>query len=167
MNSDSERQKVHFIHGLESSPQSRKARVLAEHFDALTPAMDTADFEGCVGLQARAIAARPPAVVIGSSFGGAVLAALAPRGLWDGPCLFLCQAAVVRGLPLALPTTAPVRIIHGLDDDVVAPADSRRLAEANPRSNVQLSMVEDDHALHTSTSNGQLIAWVRDLLPPS
>ena len=34
--------RVHFIHGLEGSPNGSKARLLARHFDAVTPAMDTA-----------------------------------------------------------------------------------------------------------------------------
>ena len=37
-------ERVLFIHGLEGSPQGAKARLFAEHFEASTPAMDTADF---------------------------------------------------------------------------------------------------------------------------
>jgi len=33
--------RVQFIHGLEGSPQGTKARVLSQHFETLTPAMDT------------------------------------------------------------------------------------------------------------------------------
>ena len=44
--------RVQFIHGLEGSPQGAKARFLAEHFEAITPAMDTSDFAACVALHA-------------------------------------------------------------------------------------------------------------------
>ena len=40
--------RVHFIHGLESSPQGEKARFFAAHFDAVTPSMDTRDLEGAI-----------------------------------------------------------------------------------------------------------------------
>ena len=36
--------RVLFVHGLMSSPGGRKARYLAERFDALTPKMETGDF---------------------------------------------------------------------------------------------------------------------------
>ena len=50
------RLRVQFIHGLEGSPQGTKARLLSRHFDTLTPAMDTSDFEACVAVQADALA---------------------------------------------------------------------------------------------------------------
>ena len=87
--------RVQFIHGLEGSPQGSKARVLAEHFDAITPAMDTKDFAGCVATQAEVIGSFRPDVLVGSSFGGAVAVALLMRGDWRGPTLLLAQAAFV------------------------------------------------------------------------
>ncbi|MBT6273840.1 MAG: hypothetical protein HOI95_06880 [Chromatiales bacterium] len=155
--------KVHFIHGLESSAHGNKARLFAEHFDALTPAMDTADFEGCVSLHAKGLVEWRPDVVVGSSFGGAVLCALIQRGLWDGRSLLLAQAGVRHGLGLALPSVAPIWIVHGSADDVVAPSDSARLAASNARPNVRLIEVDDDHALHRCTQDGTLLGWVKDL----
>lgn len=154
---------VHFIHGLEGSPQGNKARLLRSRFDADTPAMDTSDFEGCVALHAALLDERPADVLIGSSFGGAVAVALIQRGHWRGPTLLLAQAAVRRGLPLDLPTEAPVWIVHGTRDDIVSPRDSERLAAANSEREVRLIEVDDDHALHTSTNNGALVNWVRGL----
>ena len=156
--------KVHFVHGLESSPKGNKARLLAAHFDAHTPAMDTRDFENCVQLQAAELKMRPAQIVIGSSFGGAVLAALIQRGAWDGLALFLAQAAIRRGLDARLPTQAPVWIVHGIRDTVVNIEDSRRLVAANPGDNFRLIEVDDDHSLHASTDNGALLGWVRDLV---
>ncbi len=155
--------KVHFIHGLESSPKGNKARLFDAHFDAYTPAMDTSDFQSCVRLHAAELKARPAQIVIGSSFGGAVLAALIQRGDWPGPALFLAQAALRRGLDTRLPTQAPVWIVHGTRDTVVSVEDSRRLAAANPGGNFRLIEVDDDHSLHTSVDSGALIGWVTSL----
>ena len=113
------RLRVQFAHGLEGSPQGAKARVLAEHFDARTPAMDTADFEACVALHAETVRAFEPDVLVGSSFGGAVVAALLQRGLWRGPTLLLAQAAQRRGLPVRLPEGVPIWLVHATDDDIV------------------------------------------------
>jgi len=95
--------RVQFIHGLEGSPQGSKARLFAERFTAVTPAMDTGDFEACVALQAETITKFRPDVLVGSSFGGAVAVALLQRGLWRGPTLLLAQAALRHGLPAQLP----------------------------------------------------------------
>jgi predicted esterase len=154
---------VHFIHGLEGNPQGTKARVLAAHFDAQTPAMDTRDFEGCVALHAERIAARRPDVVVGSSFGGAVATALVQRGQWSGPTLLLAPASVARGLPLELPAAGPIWIVHGTRDEVVPLAHSRHLAAANEARGVRLIEVDDDHSLHSSTAGGALVEWVEDL----
>ena len=70
--------RVLFVHGLLSSPQGTKALYLAERFEARTPAMSVGDFVGCVSQQAAEIDSFKPDVVIGSSFGGAVVFALLP-----------------------------------------------------------------------------------------
>lgn len=158
--------RVHFIHGLEGSPSGGKARFLARHFDAATPAMDTSDFEGCVALHASLLSegGAPPHVLVGSSFGGAVAAALLQRGRWAGPTLLLAQAALLYGLPAALPPGVPVWLVHGSRDDVVPPEHSRRLAAAaGDPARVRLIEVDDDHSLHDSVENGALAEWVREL----
>ena len=157
--------RVHFIHGLEGSPSGSKARLLARHFDAVTPAMDTSDFEACVAQHAALLAdgGAGPNVLAGSSFGGAVAVALLQRGHWAGPTLLLAQAALLYGLPAELPAGVPVWIAHGSGDDVVPPEHSRRLAAAGDPALVRLIEVEDDHSLHASVANGSLVDWVRAL----
>ena len=156
--------RVHFIHGLEGSPSGSKARLLARHFDAVTPVMDTSDFEGCVAQHAELLTgAGGPDVLAGSSFGGAVAVALLQRGHWAGPTLLLAQAALFYGLPAELPAGAPIWIVHGSRDDVVPPEHSRRLAAAGDPAHVRLIEVEDDHSLHASTEDGSLAGWVRGL----
>ena len=156
--------RVHFIHGLEGSPNGSKARLLARHFDAVTPAMDTSDFEGCVAQHAALLrSGEGPDVLAGSSFGGAVAVALLQRGHWSGPTLLLAQAALFYGLPAKLPPGVPVWIAHGSGDDVVPPEHSRRLAAAGDPELVRLIEVDDDHSLHASVEDGSLVDWVRGL----
>jgi len=158
--------KVQFIHGLESGPQGVKARLLASTFDSNTPQMDTSNFEGCIAQHANLIQTDKPDVLVGSSFGGAVLVALLQRGLWDGPSLLLAQAALKRGLTTTLPKEVPIWIVHGTGDTVVDVEDSRRLAADNSRAEVNYLELDDDHSLHASTANGALLDWVRSLAAP-
>lgn len=155
--------RVQFAHGLESSARGTKARILAEHFDAVTPEMDTADFEACVAVHAAALRSFRPDVLVGSSFGGAVAVELLSRGLWRGPTLLLAQAAVRRCPDARLPGSVPVWLVHGLRDSIVAPEDSRRLVETAPSASVRLIEVDDDHRLARSVAAGRLVEWVRDL----
>jgi predicted esterase len=144
-----DRLRVHFMHGLEGSPQGAKARFLAEHFGVCAPAMDTRDFAGCVDTQARALAEASPDAVVGSSFGGAVAVELLARGAWCGPTLLLAQAAMKLGRTRALPAGVPVILVHGLRDDLVSIDDSRALAATGSAALVKLIEVDGDHRLQT------------------
>jgi predicted esterase len=153
--------RVQFIHGLESSPHGNKARLFAKHFEALTPAMDTRDFEGCVLAQAAALKSFQPDLLIGSSFGGAVAVALLARGLWRGPTLLLAQAARYYAPEAALPQGVRVTLVHAPEDEVVDIEGSRALARTGTPSLVELIEVEDDHALSGLVAREELIAIVR------
>ncbi|MBX7192896.1 MAG: hypothetical protein K1X94_12600 [Sandaracinaceae bacterium] len=162
------RLRVHFIHGLESSPQGEKARFFAEHFDATTPSMDTRDLEGAIRTQALAIqsaidAGRGPDVVVGSSFGGAIAVALLARGLWRGPTLLLAQAAQKLGVIDPLPAGVHVTLVHGVDDAIVPIEDSRALARTGTLGLVTLEEVADEHRLSSLVSSGRLASLVREL----
>jgi predicted esterase len=121
--------RVQFIHGLEGSPQGNKARLLAEHFDARTPAMDTKDYPACVAVQSRALREFEPDVLVGSSFGGAVAVSLLQEGLWQGPTLLLAQAAIHYDPEARLPEGVRVWLVHGLDDTLVDPEDRKPARE--------------------------------------
>src|SRR5688500_14844694 len=122
--------RVQFIHGLESSPQGIKAQLLARHFDARTPAMNTHDFEASVAVQAAALREFDPHVLVGSSYGGAIAVALLQRGEWRGPTLLLAQAALRRQQPAWLPDDVTVWLVHGTRDEIIAAEDSRVLARS-------------------------------------
>jgi predicted esterase len=155
--------RVQFVHGLESSPQGVKAQLLARHFTARTPAMDTRDFEASVAVQAAELREFDPHVLVGSSYGGAIAVALLQRGIWRGPTLLLAQAALRRGQPAQLPTDVTVWLVHGSRDEIIDPADSRALARSGSPGRVHLLEVDDVHALHTTVEDGRLVAWVTAL----
>lgn len=154
--------RVLFIHGLMSSPRGHKARYLAARFDALTPAMQTGDFLACLEVQTAAIASHQPEVVIGSSFGGAVLLELIRRGVWRGPSLFLAQAALRLDSEASLPPDLPVLLVHGLADEVVPIAESRTLAATSALA--RLVEVDDEHRLLELTRSERLAELVREAM---
>jgi len=158
------RPRVQFVHGLEGSPQGAKATLFAAHFEARTPAMNTADFDACVSLQAEALRDFAPDVLVASSFGGAVAVELLQSGAWRGPTLLLAQAALKRDSGVRLPAGVLVWLVHGSDDALIDIADSRKLAGTGDPESVRLIEVADDHALHASVRNGRLLDIVRELL---
>jgi hypothetical protein len=152
--------RVLFIHGLESNPQGTKARFLASRFEALTPAMDTSDFAGCVAAQAAAIEQFSPHVVVGSSFGGGVAVSLLAQRLWRGPTVLLAPATTLLGLAPVLPDGVAVTIVHGVHDAIVPLADSRALAASGTPALVRLLEVDDEHRLQGLVDSGRLAELV-------
>ena len=156
------RLRVHFIHGLEGTPQGAKPRFLAEHFDTVAPAMDTSDLPGAIATQEAALAASAPDVLVGSSFGGAIAVDLLARGVWRGPTVLLAPAAARLDVANRLPDGVAVTVVHGVDDDVIPLADSRALAATGTPSLVRLVEVVDDHRLKSLLDTGSLADIVRD-----
>ncbi len=154
--------RVQFIHGLEGSPQGRKAQLFAQHFEAATPAMNTADFSGCVELQAKTLREFEPHVLVGSSFGGAVAVTLLRQAVWKGPTLLLAQAALRYDQQARLPEGVPVVLVHGTRDDVIDIADSRALARTGTPGLVRLVEVDDAHDLGGLVQSGRLVELVRE-----
>lgn len=155
--------RVQFIHGLEGSPKGAKARQIADAFDAVTPAMETSNFEASVDAQSAALHDFRPDVLVGSSFGGAVAVALLRRELWRGPTLLLAQAALHYDPRARLPGDVTVWLVHGTRDDLIDAGQSRRLASTGNPDRVRLLEVDDDHALHASVERGDLTVWIADL----
>lgn len=150
--------RVQFVHGLESGPGGSKARYLAAHFpEALTPEMNTKDFEDSIRVQERAIRANPPDVLVGSSFGGAVAVALLQRGLWNGPTLLLAPAVKHFGLEPWLPENVRVLIVHGTRDAVVDIETSRVLEKSGTPGFVAMMELDDEHRLQ-SVLEGELLS---------
>lgn len=154
--------RVLFIHGKESSPQGTKGRVLADAFVSHGEQMNTADFPGSVALQAEAIERFRPDVVVGSSYGGAVLCALLRARKYEGPTLLLAPAALKLDPGARIPAGVPTVIVHGLHDDVVPIEDSRALARTGTPGAVVLHEVHDDHRLTRTVASGRLVELVHE-----
>ncbi len=167
-----------FLHGLESGPGGTKARWLRERLGAFTPDLDTsvaiaawrraeaagrevtaAELEEgfAVPLERARVAVERARVVIGSSFGGAVLLQLMWSGAWTGPAVMLAGAGVKLTRFDTLPPGSRVVLVHGRDDTVVDPADSRQLARS-PGSRTWLWEVPDEHRLTSVLDSGLLAA---------
>lgn len=155
--------RVLFAHGLESSPQGNKARMFAQHFSAQTPAMNTRDFDSCVRVHTEAIESFAPNVVIGSSFGGAVVVELLSRGVYRGATLLLAQAAIHYNPEARLPLGVPVTLVHGLGDDLVPVEQSRVLARTGSPELVTLIERDDDHPLTRLCDSGDLLRIVEEV----
>ncbi|MDP6931497.1 MAG: hypothetical protein QGG40_01215 [Myxococcota bacterium] len=163
-----------FLHGLESKvdenlvPTGGKARHLRERYGADTVALDTriaqAYHKGMVEgapadpgqaydrsfetplARARAAITTDTQLIIGSSFGGAVLLRMLhedPR--WTGPSVFLAGAGVKLTPYQSLAPGVPCLLVHGTRDSVVPFEHSRQLAASSP--DAQLWSVDDEHRL--------------------
>ena len=143
--------------------------------DAATDSLDA-----CVATQRAALAAEPPEVLVGSSWGGYVAAVLLAEGAWAGPTLLLCPAyrmverslrkhegprgpaALVSRLA-ALPEGVRARcwLVHGDGDTDVPLEDSQALSEA---TGFRLIVVAGQgHGLGGITADGTLTAYVEQL----
>ena len=156
--------KVQFVHGLESAPGSSKSTYLDRYFEAVTPAMDTRDFEGAIGIQARHAADFLPDVLVGSSFGGAVVLAMLQRGFHLGATVLLCPAYRHFSVEGRIPDGARVVIAHGTRDDLVPLDDSKSLAATGTPGLVELVVVDDEHRLRTLLDDDALAMLVRRAL---
>lgn len=142
-----------FAHGLEGSPQGRKAQLLR----TLGLPLQVPDLRG-VALQGRyerieALTRGGGVLLVGSSYGGLVAAMLAA----DFPERFLgvvlCAPALDWREPpnhcpegLAAPAGLPVTILHGIHDRVVPIGVSRAYRDRSPPG-VLLYEPDDDHGL--------------------
>jgi len=172
---------ITFLHGLESSvgddlvPNGGKASFLRERYGAVLAPLDTrvavqaahrngagwswpfAEYEAAFEqpmAAARAAIGRSTRLVIGSSFGGAVLLRLLHEGGWRGPSIFLAGAGLKLTPYRALPVGVRCVLVHGRADDVVPPADAAALAATSP--DAELWEVDDGHRLGSTLVDGTL-----------
>lgn len=155
---------VLFLHGLESNPQGKKARWLAARYLAHAPALTTRHFPTALEEARAAIRAHAPAVLVGSSFGGALLLALMMGGDWRGPAVFVAQAGLKIGIGDRLPDGARAILVHGTSDEVVDFEGSERLAASAPRTAELWPVPGGDHRLDSILEDGTLARAVDKLL---
>jgi hypothetical protein len=142
--------RIIYLHGLESTSQSGKARQFAEKF----PGMVTPDFTGSFEermKQLKPILGRKKNwTIIGSSFGGLMGTVFTCQHPTQVRKLILLAPALLRDHFAAYlnlePVSVPTALIHGTEDDVVPPEPVREVAE-KLFTNLQIITVEDGHRL--------------------
>ncbi len=148
-----------FLHGLESSSQGFKARMLHGMF----PTMLTPDFQGTLAERMAQLEpildTRPTWRIVGSSFGGLMGALYTCRNPHKVQRLVLLAPALPRpdfaDHPPA-PVAVPVTVYHGKSDTVV-PLDATQALAEQVFTNLRFHVVDDDHMLRWTV---QSIDWV-------
>ena len=154
-----------FLHGLESGPGGSKARFLSSHFTVLCPTLDTTLARGLtdassaadritslvspVEVARSAVRSFQPDVVVGSSFGGAVLQCLWETNTWSGPSILLASAGYkFLGERSLIPRAIPHAVlVHGVHDEVIPFEHSLRLSQILKSP---LLTPDDDHRLRST-----------------
>jgi pimeloyl-ACP methyl ester carboxylesterase len=147
---------VLYAHGLEGRPDGRKARTLrAAGIEVVAPDGRSLPLAERIAHLERALAGLDRPVLVGSSYGGLAALVLAARHPNAVRGLVLCAPALIWREPpvtdpdaLVVDPGLPCTVLHGLRDDVVPVAASRRLVERSPH--VQLVERDDDHRLTDS-----------------
>jgi pimeloyl-ACP methyl ester carboxylesterase len=136
--------KILYCHGLDGSPNGRKATSLRDAgHEVIAPSLPRDDFEKAVRLARRALETDRFDALVGSSRGGAVAMRIASAA--STPLVLLAPAwrrcgvePIVRG---------DTRILHGIKDDIVPLADSIELEGKNRLPAENLIPINDDHRL--------------------
>jgi len=135
--------KILFLHGWTSNPGGLKPTFLTEHgHEVLNPALPDDDFAESIRIAEQLFSEQMPAVVVGSSRGGAVAVNMASGNV---PLVLLCPAWKHWGTAT---TVKPVTmILHSQDDEVIPFDDSRQLLANSGLPDSQLLAVGADHRL--------------------
>jgi alpha-beta hydrolase superfamily lysophospholipase len=135
--------KVLFLHGWQSVPGGVKPTYLARHgHEVANPKLPDDDFGGAVRIAQAEFDRHPPAVVVGSSRGGAVAMNI---NSGEAKLVLLCPAWKKYGTARAVkPGTV---ILHSRADDVVPFGDSEELVRNSGLSSSALIEVGTDHRL--------------------
>jgi len=154
--------RIIYLHGLESTSQSGKARQFAEKF----PGMLTPDFAGSFEermKQLKPILGRKKNwTIIGSSFGGLMGATFTLDHPTQVRKLILLAPALMLepfASRLLTPVSVPTIIVHGTEDDVVPLEPVRELAK-QAFTYLTYYVVEDGHRLQKAFTD---LSW-EDLL---
>lgn len=175
---------IMYCHGRGSSGQGNKAKIIRGHFadhnfvgndyptdDPVQPLSDKPmpcklhemkDFWRYVQMLTGDIKFHKPDVIVASSFGGAALMRVILEGGWNGPTVFLAQAAEKFKVATTFPVGHRAIFIHGRQDDVVAIAGSEMLS--NSSADATLIEVTDGHRLKAEESKNAYLAAITELL---
>lgn len=148
--------KILYLHGWQSVPGGVKPSFLAAHgHELIEPALPDENFDGAVALAQAELEKHSPALVVGSSRGGAVAMGLAAGAV---PLLLLCPAWKRWGRARAVP--AGTVILHSPVDEVVPYADSQELLRNSGLPESALISVGTEHRLADPASLRVILAAV-------
>lgn len=135
--------KILFLHGWRSVPGGVKPTYLKEHgFDVINPILDDDDFNAAVATAQTEFDKHQPAIVVGSSRGGAVAMNINSR---KAKLVLLCPAWKNWG---TVRTVKPGTVIlHSRADDVIPFADSEELVLNSALPSIVLLEIGNDHRL--------------------
>ena len=143
--------KLIYLHGLESTSQSGKARQFAQKFPGMLTPDFTGSFEERMNQLYPILSDKNDWTIVGSSFGGlmgAVFTLTHPAQVRKlillAPALMLEPFASYIG---PKPVSVPTVVVHGTLDDVV-PMDPVRELAKKVFTNLTYYVVEDNHRLH-------------------
>lgn len=112
--------KILFLHGLESGPNSKKAKHLAKNgHNVYAPKLPKESFSESVRIAQEIVDEVKPDCIVGSSRGGAVAMALNAQ---DSKLVLIAPAWRKYNVPPELRSRAV--ILHSADDDVIPLSDS-------------------------------------------
>ena len=145
--------RILFLHGWQSIPGGVKPNFLAKHdHEVFNPKLPDEDFGTAIRLAQTEYDQHRPAVVVGSSRGGAVAMNLDSG---DTPLVLLCPAWKRWGTARTVkPGTV---ILHSRADDVVPFADSEELVRRSGLPATALLAVGDHHRLADPESLATLL----------
>ncbi len=142
--------KVIYLHGLESTSQSGKARQFAQLFPGMLTPDFIGSFEERMELLYTILGDQKDWTIIGSSYGGAMGGVFSCKHpdqvrklILLAPALMLPEFTNEQFSKVDMPTV----LIHGTEDDVVIPGPVRTIAE-DIFTNLKYISVEDGHRLH-------------------
>jgi pimeloyl-ACP methyl ester carboxylesterase len=143
--------KVIYLHGLESTSQSGKARQFAQKFPGMLTPDFTGSFEERMEQLLPILGDQKEWTIIGSSFGGLMGTVFTCEHPTQVRKLILLAPALLRDQFASYlnlqPVSVPTVIVHGTKDDVVPQKPVREIAE-KLFTNLEYISVDDGHRLH-------------------
>jgi pimeloyl-ACP methyl ester carboxylesterase len=142
--------RIIYLHGLESTSQSGKARQFAEKFPGMLTPDFTGSFEERMAQLIPILGDQTGWTIIGSSFGGLMGSVFTLEHPTQVRRLILLAPALMlppfASHPDLQPVSVPTIIVHGTEDDVVPLEPVRALAE-QIFTNLTYYVVQDGHRL--------------------
>jgi pimeloyl-ACP methyl ester carboxylesterase len=142
--------KLIYLHGLESTSQSGKARQFAQKFSGMLTPDFTGSFEERMAQLLPILGDQTGWTILGSSFGGLMGGVFTLEHPAQVRKLVLLAPALMlppfASHPNLQPVSVPTVVVHGTEDDVVPPGPVRELAE-RVFTNLTYYVVHDGHRL--------------------